>query len=186
MSHTTINKEIDNLLKEVKIKVESNTDSDLTFGLSIIKTAKKIIPKIQLSEAEQVASETEESKGQLNENVSKFIDLFSKAYFTNKGQSKDWMKSQKNQKDLDFFTGFFDNLDSVDTEFATWFDQGSRIKINEGKESYEKWKNIQVMEDQKIETTKKVNRAIDLKGLLIGVLRMFGLSSFEIRVIMQG
>ena len=186
MSNPNLNQKIENLLTTVKEQVAQNTNPDFTFGAALVESAEKVQAKVQLSEEEQKISEITENKSDLNENIYDFIERFGKAYFINKGETPDWLKLNRHKTLLTFFASFFETVDSLDAEFLKWFDEGSQVKLSDGKAFYTKRKAIDEQEKHQTSLTQKVQQALDLKALLIGALRMFGLSGFEIRVIQQG
>ena len=180
-----LNKEIAALLKALKAKVAANTNADLAFGQTLVENVEKLQPKLTLTAEEQQASKIEESKSELNEQLCNFTELFAKAYFTNKGEVPDWFKWQRGQKIQDFFATFFTKAETLEQSFLTWFDQGSQVKLAQGKAIYAKRKAIQEQEKQQSELTQKIQQAIDLRAFLGGTLRLFGVTSFEIRVLQQ-
>lgn len=186
MSNSNLNQEVENLLKAVKEQVAKNTNPDFTFGAAVVETAEKIQAKTKLSQEEQKASEVTTSKSDLNESIYNFIERFGKAYFTSKGEGPAWLTFKRNQPLLTFFANFFEKIETLDVEFLTWFDQGSPVKIAAGKAFYEQRKAIEEQEERQAELNQKLEQASDLKALLTGALRMFGLTGFEIRIIQQG
>lgn len=165
------------------LEEQANTvgaDNDMSFIPALIQSAQSMAANNALSEEELSYSEETEAKTTLTDQLADFQRKVSSAYnfLYPKQDRPDWMKIGNNKYE-NFFPQFFIQVeqDSTLIEFLTH----NGTDVANMKSVLSEWQKILQIESKQQELFHKVERMADLKNLLIAALRMYKLSTFEIK-----
>ncbi len=184
MNNQDLNTHIEKLIQMIEEQAALKADGNYSFVTSLITSAKGFQTEVLLTPEELTYSADAEQRQLLGEELGNFHQVLFGAYYYKHRSDKDRLNAltrRQNETHLQFYSRLLDELGTLPADFTTWFETDSGLTIASFEDSLDPWIALMEKEAGKKEIVQKIQKAIDLKALLIGSIRLYGLSDFDIR-----
>ncbi len=177
-----LNADMDTLVNLLETNVNDNATGTFSFMPTLLEQSKLIRDEVQLSDAQLNLTTDRQQREQIGTELSDFCSNLRAAYtYKHKNEEMpEWLKSSQ-KTDADYYQTLFVQVSNLPTDFIEWFIQDTGMTPDIYVEKYNEWVALYEKEATHKDAVKKVEKALDLRALLFGALRLYGLSNFEIR-----
>lgn len=185
MTIFSLDAQVEVLLNKVKEKVTENQAGLYSFVPELIRETEAERANLMVG-VEAMESREEKALLPLSRKLAGFVEIVQGAWQSNVGgDMPEWMSPAQYMNDGDFYAQFWAGFDSADAGFVSHVTEHTLADVAGTRDAYGEWSALRG-KDGGSELTLRKNRAVDLKALLGGVLRVYRMPMIEVEILLRG